>query len=99
MSSPASIAMRQQQYQPSSSLHHSYYGGSSAVESAANIFYSSLFAKIVNSKREIALLGIDHSDSGRTPEKTRSRRLTFGYQNHQQFQQQQQDTEDLSPLL
>ena len=98
VSSPASVAMRQQQYLPSNSMHHSYYG--SAVDSATNVFYSSLFAKIVNSKREIALLGIEPSDSVRSSEKMRTRRLSFGYQNHQQSQQQQQqDSEDLSPLL
>ena len=94
VSSPASVAMRQQQYQSSSSLHHGYYG-STAADSATNVFYSSLFAKIVNSKREIALLGIEPSDSLRSSEKMRSRRLSLGY--HQQSQQQQQDSSDLSP--
>ena len=97
VSSPASVAMRQQQYLPGSSSHHSYYGGSTAADSATNVFYSSLFAKIVNSKREIALLGIEPSDSVRSSDKTRARRLSLGFQSQQQ--QQQQESEDLSPLL
>ena len=84
VSSPASIAMRQQPNLQSSTSHHNYYGGSSAAESAANVFYSSLFAKIVNSKREISLLGLESSDAQRSADKSRSRRSSFSYapQNH-----------------
>ena len=83
VSSPASVAMRQQPNLQSNASHHNYYGGSSAAESAAKVFYSSLFAKIVNSKREISLLGLESSDSARAGDKSRSRRSSLSLpQNH-----------------
>lgn len=88
VTSPASVAMRQQGYRPPAGSHH--YGGSSSADAAANVFYSSLFAKIVNSRREAALLGTPAPDTPRAGEKTRSRRTSLAYALQQQQQQQGQ---------
>ena len=89
VTSPASIAMRQQQQQHMGASHHASYHAGSAVDAAAGVFYSSLFARIVNSKRENMLLGtadptLDAGSSGtliasgatntRASEKVRTRR-------------------------
>ena len=87
VTSPASVAMRQQGVRPPTSSHH--YG--STADTAANVFYSSLFAKIVNSRREAALLGTPPPDTPRAGEKTRSRRSSLVYAHKQQGQQKQEE--------
>ena len=95
VSSPASAALRQQGYRPPGPGAHSHYAhhgaGSSALDAAANVFYSSLFAKIVNSRREIALLGLPPPDTPRPGEKTRTRRASLAYALQQQEQEQLDD--------